>query len=343
MSQVKRVTSVDVARLAGVAQSTVSVVVNNKPGSDVSPETRARVLAAVAQLGYHPHEGARSLRMRVSHLIGFAAPEDANEHYYDLATGVESFAREQGYSVFRSITHWNPNEERTFLQLLTQQRVDGLIFSIGTEQAIFADIATLRQQGHPIVGLGFEHDSLDTVAEATGGEAQVIEHLGALGHRRIGYIYGVADQAALGKRLATCLALQTAAGIPVDARWIKRCGPTREDGYRATQDLLAATAVDERPTALVVVNDFIAISVYAALAAAGVHIPRDMSVVSFDNTSQATYFWPPLTSVDGQAMTRGTLAARLLLERIAQPDAPIQHLHTQAQLVVRASTGTACS
>ncbi len=343
MAQVKRVTSVDVARLAGVAQSTVSLVINNKPNSDVSPETRARVLAAIAELGYHPHEGARSLRMRASHIIGFAAPEDANEHYHDLAAGVESFAREQGYSVFRSVTHWNPHEERTFLQLLTQQRVDGLIFSYGTEQSVFPDIATLRHQGQPIVGLGFEHDFLDTVVEATGGEAAVIEHLAELGHRRIGYIYGVADQVTLGNRLTTCLALQEAAGIPVDERWIKRCGPTREDGYRATQELLAATTAQERPTALVVVNDFVATSVCAALAAAGLHIPDDISIVSFDNTAQATYCWPPLTSVDGQSFQRGALVARLLIERLANPDAPIQHLHTQARLVVRASTGQACS
>ncbi len=340
--RVTRPTSRDVARLAGVSHTTVSFVVNGVHEAEIPEETRARVLRAVAQLDYHPHEAARSLRSRASRLLGLAIPEAYSGHQEERAAAVEAYAQSKGYSVFRSVTNFDAAAERRCFQWLTQRRFDALILAIGSGRAVADDVRALARQGYCITGLGLHEPDIDGVAlAAEEGERQVVEHLATLGHRRIGYIYGVFDHDFLGGRLAACLALQRARGLPVDERWVRRCGPTMEDGYRETGALLDACAGTDRPTALIVVNDLLAGAVLAALYAAGISVPDAMSVASFDNTPQAAYTIPPLTSVDADVRRQGELAAQLTIERLANPRRPLAHLETRARLVVRASTGPA--
>lgn len=335
----KRATSYDVARLAGVSQTTVSFVINGM-SAGISEETQARVRDAIAKLNFHPHAAARNLARRASHTLGFVIPEAGNPHYYEMIQGAKAYAQQHGYSLSVRITDFQVEEEREALRMLTHQLVDALIFVIWSEKALHSEIHELLQQNYPIINISF-YDELDTVLMEQGsGERQVIEHLAGLGHRRIGYIYGVANPQ-MSTRLDTCLKTQQEIGIPVDERWISRCGPTLEDGYRACQELLARCVGDERPTALVVVNDLLTHSVYRALQVAHIVIPQDISVISFDNTPISAYMTPPLTTVDGEFRRQGELAASLAIERIADPKRPFQHLETRVQLIVRASTGPA--
>ena len=339
-TRAKRATSYDVAKLAGVSQTTVSFVINGATAG-ISEETQARVREAIATLHFYPHEAARNLARRASHTLGFAIPE-SNPHYYEMIQGAKSYAQQHGYSISVYLTDFRLEEERAALQMLTQQLVDALLLVIWSGDELHNEIQELVQHNYPIVNLSFR-DEVDTVlVEQTSGERQVIEHLAELGHRRIGYIYGVGDQR-MSMRLDACLAVQQEIGIPVDEQWIYRCGPTLEDGYRACQELLAHSTGSQRPTALVVVNDLFAISVYRALYVAQLAIPQDMSVISFDNVPIAAYMTPPLTTVDGETTRKGELAARLAIERIADPNRPFQHLETRAQLIIRASTGPASS
>jgi len=337
----KRPTSGDVARVAGVSRTTVSYVLNDVPVM-IPEETRARVRAAVDELGYHPHEAARSLRSQASRIIGLAIPEAANAHHQDTANGVEAYARDHGYSVFRSITNFQFAEERRCVQWLRERRFDALILSSGLGSALLDDMDALLAQGAVITGLGFDDPRIDAVRqEPVSGERQALRHLADLGHRRIGHIYGVADQDVYRARLDTCLQIQRALGLPVSDDWVRRCGPTPDEGYRATRDLLSACAGGEGPTALVAVNDLVAGAVLAALHAEGVAIPGEMSVISFDNTSLSAYTVPPLTTVDCEARAMGERAARLTIERLADPSRAPVHLETRARLVVRGSTGPA--
>ncbi len=344
----KRPTSRDVARLAGVSQTTVSLVINGVPGVNISEETRARVWAAVERIDYHPNEAARSLVLRATRAIGLAIPDASNPHYLEVAAAIEAAAEARGYHVLLALTNFDPRREERCFGWLKQRRIDALILC---DSRIFSspdefehhesEISALCTQGYIITTLG-GHAVLDSVMpQETQGERLLVEHLAALGHRRIGYIYGVFDQAYLGGRLQACLAVQRELGLPVHERWVRRCGPARADAYAATASLLADHPDGDGPTALIVENDLLATAVLSALAAASVRVPEEISVGSFDNTAMAAYTVPPLTSVDPDPLGMGEQAAQLTIDRLAARQRPPVHLQTPVQLAVRASTGPA--
>lgn len=343
-ARVKRPTSFDVAHLAGVSQTTVSFVINGVTTAGISEETRERVYDAIARLDYHPNESARSLRNAATHIIGLAIPEAQNEHHQQTAAGAETYARSQGYHVSRLITNFEASEERACFQLLKQRRFDALILSLSTGEVLLDELRALRQQGYIIGGMGYalKDAGFDNVRVVPGsGEQQLLHHLAELGHHRIGYIYGVADQVVFRERIDACLAVQQSLGIPIVDSWIRRCGPTLAEGYRATQDLLSSCSNRERPTALVVVNDLLSNAVLAALFAASISVPTEMSVAGFDNTPLSEYMLPPLTTVDCHAQAMGEHTARLTIERLAQPQKPYEFVEVPAELIVRQSTGRA--
>lgn len=347
-ARVKRPTSIDVARLAGVSQTTVSLVINDVQGVAITEETRARVWAAVAAIDYQPNEAARSLVRRATRGIALAIPDAGNPHYLEVAAGIEAEAESRGYNVFLALTNFDPRRERRCFQWLKQRRVDALILC---DARIFsspsdydrheAEISALCAQGYTITTLG-GHAALDSVMpQPEVGERLLVEHLAQLGHRRIGHIYGVFNQEYCGERLDACLRTQRALGLPLDDAWIRRCGPSRAEAYAATESLLADCTGEARPTALIVENDLLATAVLAALAAASLRVPAEMSVGSFDNTALARYTVPPLTSADPDPRATGEQAARLTIERLAAPQRPRAHLEVPVRLSVRASTGPA--
>ncbi len=130
----------------------------------------------------------------------------------------------------------------------------------------------------------------------------------------------------------------TSAGIPADPSLIDHCGVGIEDGYRAALRLLGRTP---RPTALLVINDWLAIGTLRAVGECGLRVPEDISIASFDDTEMAAYLNPSLTSVRSNGYELGRQAASLVLERIQQPDRPIRRVQIEAELVVRDSTGPA--
>ncbi|HWE64631.1 MAG TPA: LacI family DNA-binding transcriptional regulator [Chloroflexota bacterium] len=334
--RVKRPTSRDVARLAGVSQTTVSLVMNDVPTVAIPEETRNRVRQAIAELDYHPHEGARSLSRKATHTIGVLIPDANNPHYLDIVTGIEEYLERHGYSVFVVITNFNVDRERRSLQWLKQRRMDALILSPSSDGELEPEYAAMRERGY-VLTMVLEEVRMPIDS----GERLLLEHLLALGHRRIGYIYGVANMEYYGKRLQICLSLHRTRGIPLRDEWIRVCGPNVAEAYQATLDLLAACGEGERPTALVAVNDLLAMGVLSALHAAGVVVPTQMSVAGFDNTRLAPYTVPPLTTVDADARTIGAHAARLTLSRLTDKQEPLAPEEIHPLLMVRGSTGPA--
>ncbi len=342
-NQEKRPTIRDVAKLAGVSHTTVSFVINEVATETISEATRKRVLDAIQTLDYHPHEGARSLNRQSTQQIGLAVPEWQNAHYQEIAQGIETYAEEQGFGIFQTITHFEAEREQRCIQWLKQERFDGLILIPATGELLNDQLHELFEQHYAVVTLGIFESSVDNVrAESHKGERQILEHLYHLGHRRIGYIHGVANHSLFDYRLEACLRAQRELGIPVVDQWICRCGPTVESGYHATQALLADHGATERPTALVVVNDLLASATIAAINAHGLTVPHDMSVATFDNTQIANYMvFPPLTSVDYQANEMGRCAADLIISRLKNRTRPRAQFEMRAKLMVRASTGPA--
>ncbi len=195
----------------------------------------------------------------------------------------------------------------------------------------------MRLQGGVIVTFGRVLPGKDAVIMDYGPAACLLtEHLLQLGHRRIAFIHGVARPALGADRLFAYRRTMRAAGVPFEADFVVHCGPSLDDGLRAAHRLLN---LSPRPTAILGVNDLMAISAIQAASERGMAVPRDVSVAGFDDIDMAAHIVPPLTTVHAGGDEVGRRAAELLLQRLDHPDAPPQQIVAQTQLVIRGSTG----
>jgi LacI family transcriptional regulator len=340
-----RPTQVDVARLAGVSRATVSYVLNRATNGRVpiSDETRQRVLEAMAELGYEPDARAQALRSGNTNTIALIIPDLRNPHFCEYATGIEEAARASGYHLLLSSTTMNDEYAVEIFKDLSRRRFDGLIIAssfILESREAQATLEQVRKRGLPIVEMD-ENYGVDSVSadyhEAT---KEVMSYLLSLGHRRIGLIYGVGAHELGQDRLQPYLDGLKAAKIPMQPKLIAECGPTIEDGYQASLKLLKLAS---RPTALIAINDLLAISAVRAAADRGLRVPEDLSLVSYDNIPMANYLVPRLTTVTKDAPALGRKAFEVLLARIQNPDLPRQQVHSPARLIIRESTGRAPS
>lgn len=338
-----RPTQVDVARRAGVSRATVSYVLNGKVNklSSIPDETRQRVLDAIKELGYEPDVQAQALRSGKSKTIALLIPDLQNPHFCEFATGVEETARAAGYHILLSSTTLTNEYGVEILKDLARRRVDGLIiasaFILENEEAQDT-LNRIIKRGFPIVDMGDFYE-LDTVsADYREATKEVVSHLLSLGHRRIGLVYGVGVREHGLDRLEPYQESLVASGITYDPDLIVECGPTIEDGYQGASQLLKLA---NRPTAIIVVNDLLAMGTLRAAADLGLRVPNDVSVVGYDDIPMANYLVPRLTTVTKNAYAGGQKAFELLIARIHNPELPRQVMHDSARLIVRESTGPA--
>lgn len=343
----KRPTQNDVARLAGVSRGTVSFVVNGLANGKVaiSPETSARVWQAVEELGYVPDAGAQALRSGSTRTIGLIMPDLRNPHFWENAEGVEEEARAAGYRLLFSSMELNAQYGVDILQDLAGRRIDALIVMgelIGQSTTAQAILAHSLKRRLPIVELNDRpmagHPVDSVVANYRGAATAAMEHLLALGHRRIGLVYGVAKPEMGLDRLEPYQECLRSAGLSLDLTLLVPCGPTIEDGYQAARQLLALA---ERPTAIIAINDLLALGVLRAAADCGLGVPADLSVLGFDDIELARYLAPRLTTASRDAVRMGREAVRLALARLQAPDLPRQLVEIPSELVIRQSTGPA--
>lgn len=337
----KRPTQNDVARLAGVSRATVSYVINNRHESpiQITEVTRQKILAAADQLGYEPDAAAQSLRMQVSHSIGVLIPDLANPHYWQIVTGVEAILQARGYDLLLTSTSLLPDREYTALRSLLRRRVDGLILNLTYCDQDQQEIKTIIHRRNPVVTLGEAHADLDSVStDDRNGCLQLFHYLFDLGHRRIAYIHGVAHHPLGLHRLETYKQMMAEMSGIESNHNIEYCGAKISDGYQAAQRLLDQ---DPRPTAIMVINDLLAIGVMHAVTEQSLRIPEDISIAGFDDIAQAAFLNPALTTVKMQAEELGRAATSLLFERMADPERAPQHMIIPTLLVKRASTGPA--
>ena len=338
-----RPTQVDVAKLAGVSRATVSYVLNGVTDGRVpiSDETRQRVLDAIEELGYEPDARAQALRSGSTNTIALIIPDLRNPHFCEYATGIEEAARASGYHLLLSSTTLNNEYAVDIFKDLSRRRFDGLIiassFILESDEAQ-ATLARIRKRGLPIVELSENYGIDSAAADYREATEEVMSYLLSLGHRRIGLIYGVGGHELAEDRLQPYQASLDAAGIPFNPELMVECGPTIEDGYQAARKLLEHTS---RPTAIIAINDLLAMGALRAAGDLGLHVPNDLSLVGYDDIPMANYLIPRLTTVTKDARTLGTKAFELLLTRMQNPDLPRQLIQGAAKLVIRESTGPA--
>jgi LacI family transcriptional regulator len=335
----KRPTQKDVADKAGVSRSTVSYVLNDQKELKIpiSDETRQRVMDAVAELGYEPDARAQSLRRGSSKTVGVILPVIQNPFFWQTLSGVSNALQDAGYGLYLSHPPQHPQEETNTINNLIRQRVDGLILLASVKYLLPGMTDYLREMGRPIVEITAGKAEFDHVIHGySSGTRVLMHHLLELGHQRIGFIYGVTKDVQGFDRLLTYRQVLEEAGLSENAFEV-HCGDSLEDAYQAAYSLLSRP---DRPTALLVINDMLAIAVIRAANDLGLSIPKDLSVTGFDDIPFANYTTPRLTTVSGKAEESGYDAVDLLLRRLENPDLPPQVAMVDVELIIRESTGT---
>lgn len=327
------VTVYDVAQRAGVSIATVSRALNDR--SRISPETRRRVLAAAAELGYQPNDLARSLVGKATQTIALLLPDITNPFFPELVKGVQTVADERGHLLL--LCHNADDEDKALrdLAMLRRKQVDGVILVAGTLPGErFAEAAA----GLPVVvmdrAVGVPESTLVAVDHRAGAR-RATEYLLSLGHRVIAHVTGPAHVSVSAQRRAGWEEALLAAGVEPDERLVV-AGDFQEDGGFAAGQALARQR--GRFTAVFTANDLTAIGLLASFREQGIRVPQDVSVVGFDGIHLAAYTSPTLTTVAQPIFELGRRAAELLLDRLAGLAPPSEVVTLDTELVVRDST-----
>ncbi len=325
----------DVAKRAGVSTMTVSRVINNS--GYISQETRERVEKALAELDYVPNALARSLRFKQTKTIALVITDITNPFFTTLARGVEDVASEQGFSVIFCNTDESETDESEYMSVLLQKQVDGVLLvpACGASESV----ALLQTRAVPVVVLDrrISGVQVDTVrCDSEKGAYELVQHLLALGHRRIGVLSGPADVSTATDRVLGYRRALHDAGLTVDPRLILHDEFNEAGGYAMTRRVLATTP---RPTAFFAGNNFIAMGALHALRDAGLGVPQDISLVAFDDIPVAFIMDPFLTVMAQPAYDMGKRATELLLARlVGEGAAEPQEVILPTQLIVRRSS-----
>lgn len=338
----------DVARKAGVSRATVSYVLNGVTTEGkvpISEETRLRVLSAIEELAYVPDARARALRMGDTKTIGFMMPDIRNPHFWATAEAVELEARDHGYHLLLSSASLKQEYAKEIFNDLSHRRIDGLIVP-GTFRLLAeedqASFGRFMKRQFPIVEISdFDNEwyGVDQVwSNYASATDEAIAYLLRLNHRRIALLFGVESPVLARDRFEPYREGLLKGGIPVEEELIVRCGPTIEEGYQATLTLLN---LPQRPTAIIAINDLLAIGALRAIHDRGLRVPEDISLMGYDDISMAKYLVPRLTTVTKDIDLVGRAAVKLLLERLNHPDAPLRSEFYPAQLIIRESTAPA--
>lgn len=326
----------DVARVAGVSQTTVSFVVNDAPNSNIPQETRDRVWAVIEELGWRPNALARGLRMQHSHTIGLISDEIAtSSHAGKIIQGAQDAAWANGKMLLVINTGNNPDIERASVKMMLERQVEGLIYATMyhrevTPPAYLAHVPTV------LLDCYAADRSLPSVVpdELQGGRAAT-EALLRAGHRRVGFLNEVGPLPGMFGRLEGYKQALAAHGLPFDPALVRTGVVTAPEGYRCALELLQ---LPEPPTAIFCYNDSMAMGAYDAVKQSGLVIPADIAIVGFDNLEViAAQLRPPLTTVELPHYAMGQWAVRYLLEYADTAHLePIQHF-IACPLVERAS------
>jgi LacI family transcriptional regulator len=324
-------TIADVASRAGVSTGTVSNVISGT--RFVRPETKARVEAALEELGFRPNKVARALTQRRTLTIAMVIPDVANPFFAELVRTVEQRLAERGYAVVFGNAGNDADAERRYLAEFAERRVDALVFA--TSGAAAGDLERLVR-GLPTILVdrvvdGWQGDSVTDDNHA--GMAAVVDHLAALGHRRIAFVDGDRALSSGRERRDGLVDAVAARGLELVA---EASGDfTLESGYELARRLLESGADF---TAICAANDLQALGVLRAAGERGLRIPDDLSLTGYDDIPYAAFADPPLTTVRQPVGALAQRIVELLLRRLDDPGSPGERVVLPPELVVRGST-----
>lgn len=311
---VKRVTISDVASLAGVSKGTVSKFLGNGDYY-IADATRTRIAAAVAELDFQPNAIARGLVRRRSQTVGVIVASVVNPLYPDLITGIDEVLEGSDYTLIFGSTEGSAAKEAAVVRSMQQRQVDGIVMASVTLRD--GEVSQLLHSGLDVV-LASRHlrrsDLVDAVViDNEDGARQAVEHLIAHGHQRIAHLAGPQDVYPFEIRRDTYERVLERASLSSHAL-VAQADSTRQEAGAAALDQLLD--LSQRPTAVFVASDGLAIGVIEACAARRVRIPEDLAIIGFDNIWVGGMHGVQLSTIDSRAREIGREAARCLVARI---------------------------
>lgn len=313
---------------------TVSRVLNNH--AHVSSETRTRVLTAANELGYVPAHFPRSTSAEKTRMLGLVVGSMVSEYIYEIFKGVNDEIREQKYDMVLVTSGQSDQNELNQITRLMGGIVDGIMLVLPREAARYLEV--LRFQELPIVLIDHRSssDRLPSVrATNLEGMAEATRYLIQLGHRRIGYIKGIADMGTTIERYQGYLKALREYGLEEDLELVRQGDYEPPSGMRCGYELMSLA---RPPTAIIASNDQMAFGLYAALKEKGLAIPEDVSVIGFDDIPSAAYQVPPLTTVYQPLYEMGRTAVRMVISAISGERLSQGPRYVSTHLVIRSST-----
>ncbi|SFE18740.1 LacI family transcriptional regulator [Paenibacillus catalpae] len=326
----------DVARLAGTSKSTVSRYLN---GQQVKKATQEALEKAIKELNFHRNANARRLVLDRTNIIAVVVDNISNIFYSGIIRGIETVANMKGYNcIFLSWTS-NYEDEISFLNMLYEGQVDGVIL-VSFQKRTREDLVLIRDSDYPIALIG-DHGEMNDIfsvdVDNAAGVYEIVEYLHGLGHRDIAYISGPDHAAANKYRFKGYLQAMETLGMNYHPEWVVQSDWSNQGGYQAMQKLLQAKGF----TAVVASNDETAIGALRATQEHGINVPKQMSIVGFDDITISEWVYPSLTTVRQPFQDIGMKAAHGLFQKIednenAEPD---NHYLLKPRLIIRDSCG----
>ena len=337
----RRITIFDIAEEAGVSVATVSRALSDT--QNLKSAKQRKVLEVVKKYNYKPSVAARGLNQGQSKLISIGLPELAHPFYSELFAAAAFEARANGYSVIPTRVPDNSSGYQAFLDQLIERRPDGLILAGGIveDEAENYRLTVLNQLRNymPIVLISDPIEEFPCVYISCDMEETAkttVRHLHALGHKRIAFLGGKQNKRGSGKREQGYCDAMRMLGLEeyICVRFVSGYAP--EDGVIGINKLLSELSGPERPTAVIAINDLVAMGILRQLSAMGIRVPEDMAVVGCDNQFLSAYTNPPLTTVDLHISEHGRHAMTHLLQW--EKGQSFHHL-LPTDLIVRESCG----
>jgi LacI family transcriptional regulator len=333
-----RATIKEIAETVGVNVGTVSRALNDKPG--VSPDLRRQIIRVADEMNYRPNGHARGLVTQRTETIGLLSGAEtsvflSDPFYAGVFAGIESETREHNYALmFASATGESPMLQGHLPKLISEHRVDGLLV-VGTVESYVVKLLQSARYPFVLVDYHFAGERTDAViTNNVRGGRTATEHLLQLGHRHIAFIGGAVDHGNFGERMRGYREALEAAGIPFRKPLVQ--GGDVVGGY---ESMLRVLERAPEVTAVVACNDANALAAIAALRARGLEVPKDVSVVGFDDIPSADASWPRLTTLRVNKVAMGRKGTQRLVQKLDDPDPAGAHeIVFSAELVVRDST-----
>lgn len=324
----------DVAEVAGVSVQTVSAVVNNK--SEISSETRQRVLEVIEELGYRRGSIARSLRTGKTNTIALVVSDIANPSFSTMASAAEDYAHYNGYNLEVYNTHDDIKREVRYIQRAIERWIDGMLFVSAEDR--MTSLEKLQSAGIPTV-------AVDRIPESYTGPSVTLdnekagriaaEHLLDLGHMIIGHISGPQHlRLARERKRGFHKAIEARGLVPIQSIHAQNNWDC-ESGY---QTMLSILERDPRPTAIFCANDRMAIGAMQAIGEGGMNVPDDISVIGLDDIEVAAFITPPITTVKQSFSGMAEIGMQLLLQLLEGQELTKKQVLLDPKLIIRKST-----